>query len=250
MLHAILFDLWGTLIYDDFSSLLESLARRLGVATGALAAAFRATREEATLGRIPDVLQRVQLCCRDLGARLAREDLQRAVEEALADHRRGVRAYPDAAAVLQAVRRRGLAAGLVSNASATTDGVLEALGLDGFFDTVVFSHRVGMAKPDPRIYRLALARLGVEAGAALFVGDGANREIEGARAVGLRTVYVRRRPEVLPADHTVHELSELLPLLDTLAGSPAPPRLPEPARPPGGCREGRQRQESQGEHQG
>lgn len=59
--------------------------------------------------------------------------------------------------------------------------------LEAWFDAVVISCEVGLSKPDPRIYRLCLDRLGLAAPAALFVDDRADN-IAGAARVGLQTL--------------------------------------------------------------
>jgi putative hydrolase of the HAD superfamily len=59
--------------------------------------------------------------------------------------------------------------------------------IDRLFDAVVISCEVGLSKPDPRIYRHCLARLGLEPPQALFVDDRADN-IEGAARIGLRTL--------------------------------------------------------------
>ena len=59
--------------------------------------------------------------------------------------------------------------------------------LEARFDVVVISCEVGLAKPDPRIFRLCLERLGLSAGAALFVDDRADN-VEAAAGVGLQTL--------------------------------------------------------------
>jgi putative hydrolase of the HAD superfamily len=59
--------------------------------------------------------------------------------------------------------------------------------LEARFDVVVNSCEVGLAKPDPRIFRLCLERLGLPAGAALFVDDRADN-VEAAAGVGLQTL--------------------------------------------------------------
>ncbi len=76
---------------------------------------------------------------------------------------------------------------LISNAWAGARDFLQAsLPLDAF-DLMIISAEVGLAKPDPAIYRLALERLGVPAEAAVLVDD-MPRNLEGAAAVGMRPV--------------------------------------------------------------
>src|SRR3954449_12993597 len=65
----------------------------------------------------------------------------------------------------------------------------------GLFDAEVFSSSVGLRKPDPRIYRLALDQLEVPAEEAVFVGDGANDELAGAERVGMTAVMLERPSE-------------------------------------------------------
>ena len=61
-----------------------------------------------------------------------------------------------------------------------------------FFDTAIFSATAGRAKPEPEIYELAAAGLGVEPEECLFVGDGANDELRGAQRVGMTPVLIHR----------------------------------------------------------
>jgi putative hydrolase of the HAD superfamily len=86
----------------------------------------------------------------------------------------------------------------------------------GLFDAEVFSATCGLRKPDPRIYELALERLGVEPHEAVFVGDGANDELAGAERVGMRAIGVDSPGGELPPDWdgpVVRQLPELLELL-------------------------------------
>jgi putative hydrolase of the HAD superfamily len=93
--------------------------------------------------------------------------------------------------VLDAVlrlRRCGLALGVVANFDLTLHDRLEQLGLDFPFSTVVTPADAGAAKPDPRIFALALDQLGVAAERALHIGDGAVDEA-GAAAAGMNFAW-------------------------------------------------------------
>ena len=93
-------------------------------------------------------------------------------------------------ALLEALRERGLALGLVSNAFDPPELLhrdLERFGVAERVDVALFSSEVGRRKPDPEIFRRALAALGVEAADALFVGDTLATDIAGAAALGLAT---------------------------------------------------------------
>jgi len=93
------------------------------------------------------------------------------------------------------VRSRGLRTGLLTNnAREFEEFWVPLLPLDELFDDVVDSSAVGLRKPDPRIYELSLERLGVAAGAAVFVDD-APGNVVGAQQVGMRAVLIGTEPE-------------------------------------------------------
>ena len=91
---------------------------------------------------------------------------------------------------LAELRSRGLGLGLISNCSGEVCDLWEDSPFGGLFDAVVLSADVGVCKPAPRIYELALEQLGVEPAEAVFVGDGANDELAGAERVGMRAVQI------------------------------------------------------------
>jgi putative hydrolase of the HAD superfamily len=97
----------------------------------------------------------------------------------------------DAARVLGSLRQIGIKTAAVSN---TEDGrlaeLLELIGLGGQFDEQLDSFVVRLRKPDPAIFALALARLGVEPHAAAFVGDSSAHDCLPALAAGMRAVLI------------------------------------------------------------
>jgi putative hydrolase of the HAD superfamily len=97
---------------------------------------------------------------------------------------------PGAAEGLAGLRASGRRIAVVSNFDRRLPGILEGLGLAADLDACVLPADAGAAKPDPRIFRCALARLGVEAGDAAFVGDDHERDLAAAEALGLRPVDV------------------------------------------------------------
>jgi putative hydrolase of the HAD superfamily len=94
-------------------------------------------------------------------------------------------------ALLDALRERGLKTGLVSNSMDPPWILLRDLEeqeLAERLDATVFSSEIGLRKPRPEIFLLALERLGVAAEHSLFVGDRLDADVRGARGVGMRTV--------------------------------------------------------------
>ena len=97
---------------------------------------------------------------------------------------------PGAVELLHRLRAAGCRTGMVSNFDHRLHPLLAALDLAALFDVVVLPADAGAAKPDPRIFHLALARLGVAPSDALYVGDDAEDDIAGATAAGLRAVDI------------------------------------------------------------
>ena len=100
--------------------------------------------------------------------------------------------FDDVLPGLDALRARGLQLAIVSNFDGRLTAICEGLGIAHRFDAIVMSSRAGAAKPDPRIFHVALQRLGVAASEALHVGDSEKEDLAGAQACGLRAVLLQR----------------------------------------------------------
>jgi putative hydrolase of the HAD superfamily len=88
------------------------------------------------------------------------------------------------------VRARGVKVVLVSNSEGMLDRLFAELGILGDFDLLLDSGKVGIEKPDPRIFAIALERYGIAPDAALHLGDIYSTDITGARAAGMRAGLV------------------------------------------------------------
>ncbi len=119
-------------------------------------------------------------------------------------------AMPGAAAGLAALSARALRLAVVSNFDQRLPGILRALDLARHFERIVLPADAGAAKPDPRIFRFALAELGLTADQAVYVGDDPTDDHDGACAAGLRAVDVRELA-------TLEALPDLLGVGDRLA---------------------------------
>ena len=121
-------------------------------------------------------------------------------------------AFPDAAPALRAVRSAGLGVVVVSNWDRSLAGALAQAGLGELVDGVVSSAEVGRAKPAPEPFVAGLELAGVPAAEALFVGDSADTDVEGATAAGIRAVLVAREGPAPAGVEAIASL-ELLPSL-------------------------------------
>lgn len=100
--------------------------------------------------------------------------------------------FPDVKHTLGALRARGVRLMLVSNWHAGLRGFCRALGLDAYFEVIVSSFEAGYEKPDPRIFAIGCARLGLQPEQVLHIGDNQVDDVEGARAAGLGAVHLER----------------------------------------------------------
>jgi putative hydrolase of the HAD superfamily len=94
--------------------------------------------------------------------------------------------------VVRELKRRNLRLGVVSNAEGRVERDLCSAGYDGLFETVVDSHLVGVEKPDPEIFRIALERMGARPETCVFVGDVPAIDVAGARAAGIAPILLDR----------------------------------------------------------
>lgn len=110
--------------------------------------------------------------------------------------------------------------GLITNGPSRLQRLkIERFGLAEYMDVLIVSEEVGVAKPDPEIFKIALTRLGVQSSQALFVGDSLEYDLRGAAAAGLPFVWMNPRREPLPSDAPppfaqIARLAELPPLLE------------------------------------
>lgn len=201
----VFFDVYDTLI--DIAGVWDEVRERttaavLRSAGGLDARAFQKALRAATmraavqpgfrLGR--DLLgDALEAACRSLGVAAPRAEQRRIIDEAFLARR----PFPEAPAVLAAVRRHYRAGALTNADNDILYACLKRAGLD--FDLVVTSEDAQSNKPDPAIFARALALAGVPAQRALVVGDSQNDDLIGARRAGMPVAWVNRRGEALRA---------------------------------------------------
>ena len=118
--------------------------------------------------------------------------------------------FADVAPTLSGLQARGLQLAVVSNFDGRLTRVCDGLGIRRLFAAIVMSGRAGCAKPDPRIFAVALERLGVAASQAIHVGDSEAEDLEGARAAGVSAILIRRDAPAAECSGRIRDLRELL----------------------------------------
>jgi putative hydrolase of the HAD superfamily len=103
--------------------------------------------------------------------------------------------------MLQSLHSRGLKLCVVSNGSISSQyPKLDVMGIRSLFSAILISEEVGIKKPDAQIFRMALEKLDVFPSEAIFVGDNPALDIAGARAVGMRAIWLNCRGEQSPIE--------------------------------------------------
>ena len=122
-----------------------------------------------------------------------------------------------AAELLARLKSLGLAVVIVTNNNVLEQAQkLQRLGLAPLVDALVTSEETGCAKPAAGIFEVALARADCAVDAAVMLGDAWSTDIEGARAIGLRAVWLNPLGASSP-DPSVPELRSLEPAAAALA---------------------------------
>ncbi|MCD2443989.1 HAD family phosphatase [Agromyces sp. SYSU K20354] len=156
-----------------------ALLARAGVAADPFWTAYWAHREGLDRGTT-SIDAYWQAVARDVGAEWNPIDVH---ELWAIDHRSWLSVDPGTLRVLHALVAGGTRIALLSNAGADFAGWLRHGSFAPLFERVFVSGELGLVKPEPEIYRHAMAELGIEPADLLFV-DNRAENVEGARAVG------------------------------------------------------------------
>jgi putative hydrolase of the HAD superfamily len=129
--------------------------------------------------------------------------------------------YPHVQMTLLELTKRGIRLGVVSDAPRAQVWLrLCSLSLQHVFDAVVTFEDTGERKPSPAPFREVLRRLGVEARASLMIGDWAERDVVGARSLGMKTVFARYgdtfETQESGADFDIDDVFQLVAIVDEL----------------------------------
>lgn len=127
---------------------------------------------------------------------------------------------PQAVALLEMLRGRGVRLGVISDWNEALPAVLDGLGLGRYFETASVSSVVGCRKPDARLFQHALMQMNVLPADALHIGDWLELDVRGAQGVGMRAVLFDHAGRAPDADCVrVETFPALAAYLDALTAS-------------------------------
>lgn len=128
--------------------------------------------------------------------------------------------YPEAENCLSELSKH-YKIGIIANQNLGSEERLERLGLLKYIDLVIASAEEGVAKPDLRMFQIALDRANCKPEKALMVGDRIDNDIVPANKIGMKTIWIKQgfgkycelKTEIEQPDYTVESLNELISIL-------------------------------------
>ncbi len=195
MIQAIVFDLFGTLVYlgRDSHPYLR-LCRAVGVG--------RRVRESLS-SNAEDLKAFSYELQADPPA-----DIGRLSADLEADIR-SAKLFPDVIQTLEKLRQQRLPLAIISNLAAPYRSVVSTLGISEYLTAAIYSCDVGYCKPDPAIYKVAQQALGKPAANTLMVGDSYRCDVQGPAAYGMKSILLNRKKKV-SNDASISSLDEVL----------------------------------------
>ena len=197
---AVVFDFWGTLVddlmYPEANWLLyqqknTEMADLLGVDRDGFAKGWAAGAAQRMVGGFSSNEAALLHICRELGAEPGQDCIHGVAEIRYAYVRSALSPRPGTVETISTLKDAGYRVGLISNCGEDVSRLWHTTPFAPLMDAAVLSFDAGLAKPDPRIYDLAVGRLGVAAEHCLYVGDGTAGELSGASKAGMTAVLMR-----------------------------------------------------------
>jgi putative hydrolase of the HAD superfamily len=189
---AVMLDLYDTVAWSQWHVWQGRLAQELGIDFAALGRAFSVTRPSRSVGANESAEEDLAAVIHEAGLKVSPTRLAELRVLESSEIEQSLNLYEDSLPVLGELRARGVRTALVSNCSHNTRPGVDRHHLEDVFDAVILSFEVRSRKPDPEIYRAALAALGDPApGRSVFVDDQAPY-CDGAAALGLETCLILR----------------------------------------------------------
>lgn len=135
-------------------------------------------------------------------------------ERYISDRYRGLELYRDALHVIEQVKRVASIGMITNGPTAIQQPKIDLLQIEHLFPFILISESVGIWKPDPAIFHMALEKAGVAVEDAVYVGDSPIADVPGAKAAGMRSVWINCAgidwPGDEPPDIEIRDLKELL----------------------------------------
>ncbi len=183
-IQAIVLDLYGTLIYlGNPTNPYKKLLAEIGLQTSEeFKQAYKIALTE-DFDNLADFVKRIKPDC-PIDLKPYQEEIEKGVSSAVL--------YPETKDFLDELRKKDLKLGLISNLAFPFKKPFFELGLDKYFDNVLFSCEIGLIKPDPNLYQRMIDLFSIDASQILMVGDNLYADFNGPKAIGINAILLDR----------------------------------------------------------
>jgi len=186
---TIFFDWGGVIANDPGDEFLEQLLHDLGATQDQIHEIFETYMRRFMRGHISEVEYWHEL----------RSKYGFAIHDSISDEFkkwRGLVANDDILALAKEAKTKGLKTTILSNVIEPTYNVIQQAGYYNLFDNVIASCKVGYVKPEPKIYEIALSRLGVNAKESVFIDD-KQYCLDPADEMGFKTILAKSPEQII-----------------------------------------------------
>jgi HAD superfamily hydrolase (TIGR01549 family) len=182
---VVAFDLWNTLVSGSPPDIIGEISSKLGFDSSTQFWAYCDTHFFNKKTTLNDFIEKI---IKERNLDLDSGDLINAWEQGW----KSIKVFSDSKPFLEKMKKKYKLV-LISNTS-SEDGlrVLQKFGLDKYFDYMIMSFDVGLAKPDPKMFELVLEKFSVKPDEVVYIGDGFKNDFLGAKNVGFNVFLIDR----------------------------------------------------------
>lgn len=216
-IEGILIDLYGTIIprpsrkrHDRF---MEFMSEAAGVDIDTVKKTWREVYHRRVTGKLGPIESEIEQFLTDLGTTYEEGTIDKILNEFYQLSKDLVVPFDDVEPALRSIKDDGLKIGLLTNCSRNLPPIFESLDINSLFDSRIYSSMEGLTKPQLELFNRACKAIGVEHDRCLFVGDGDNEELQGAKKAGLMPVMIERGP--IAGDYLINPTEEWEPLISS-----------------------------------
>jgi HAD superfamily hydrolase (TIGR01509 family) len=222
-IRAVFFDAGNTLLFLDFAQIIEELAEsginadEHGLRDAEIEARRRVDEYMSRDDRDDNMIWEIYFTTMFAGVGIDDRELALEIIKRLRSrdrlHNLWRHAPPQSSETLARLKSDGYILGVISNADGRVARFLEEAGLSQYLDFIIDSKLVGVEKPDPAIFRIALEQAGEPPEACVHVGDIISADVVGARSVGVLPVLLDPADIYSPDCVKIKCISEIVPLV-------------------------------------
>ncbi|MBL7170112.1 MAG: HAD family hydrolase [Candidatus Aenigmarchaeota archaeon] len=188
---VVVFDLWNTLIYDSSKENHEKMARLLGFENRQefwdYCDSYFFHRNQKFYDFLKELIEEKNLP----------EETFDKIKELWEDSKNYVNVFPETISTLERLKKKHKLAIISNSAEEEANESLEKLNLKKYFDYIVLSCKVELAKPDPRIFQLVLDHFKVKLEECVMIGDNLEVDVIPARMLGMKGILIDTRKKYL-----------------------------------------------------